>query len=85
VEVYYDRLLKFTNSFQQKTTDSFLTTVFYFGLQPYLHVATVSMKRKTLQQHMEVTLVWEEGISEVEAINNLLILQNSKTILVKKP
>jgi hypothetical protein len=34
---------------------------------------------------MEATLVCEKGISEVEAINNLLILQNSKTILVEKP
>jgi hypothetical protein len=30
-------------------------------------------------------LVCEEGISKVEAINNLLIPQNSKTILVVKP
>jgi uncharacterized membrane protein YobD (UPF0266 family) len=30
-------------------------------------------------------LVCEEGIFEVEAINNLSIPHNSKTILVKKP
>jgi hypothetical protein len=28
------------------------------------------MNRKTLQQYKEATLVCEEGISEVEAINN---------------
>jgi len=32
-----------------------------------------------------VTLVYEEGIYEVEAINNLLISQNNKIILVQKP
>jgi hypothetical protein len=31
------------------------------------------MKRKTLQEQKEVTLVCEEGIFEVEAINNLLV------------
>jgi len=30
-------------------------------------------------------LVCEEGIFEVEVINNLLIPQNNKTILVQKP
>jgi hypothetical protein len=31
------------------------------------------MKKKTLQQHKEATLVYEKGISEVEATRNLLI------------
>jgi hypothetical protein len=43
------------------------------------------MKRKTLQQCKEATLVCEEGLYGVEAIKNLLIPQNSKTILVEKP
>jgi hypothetical protein len=63
VEVYYERLLKLTNSLQHKTINSFLTIVFEFGLQPYLHVATTCMKRKTLHQHKEAALVCEEGIS----------------------
>jgi hypothetical protein len=41
VEVYYEKLLKLTNSFQHKTTYSFLTIIFRFGLQPYLHLATI--------------------------------------------
>jgi len=49
VEFYYERLLKLANSFQHRTIDSFLTTIFRFGLQPYLHVATIGMKRETLQ------------------------------------
>jgi hypothetical protein len=48
VEVYYGRLVKLVNSFQHKTTDSFLTIVFRFGLQPYPCVATIGMKRETL-------------------------------------
>jgi hypothetical protein len=43
------------------------------------------MKRETLQQHKKSTLVYEEGIYEVEAISNLLVPQSSKTILAKKP
>jgi hypothetical protein len=38
VEVYYERLLKLANSLQHKTIDSFLTIVFKYGWQPYLHV-----------------------------------------------
>jgi hypothetical protein len=38
------------------------------------------MKRGTLHQHKEVALVCEEGISEVEAVSNLLVPQISKTI-----
>jgi hypothetical protein len=49
VEVYYERLLKLVNSLQHKPTNNFLTTIFKFGLQPYLHVGTTSMKRETLQ------------------------------------
>jgi hypothetical protein len=58
VEVYCERLLKLANSFQHKTTYSFLTTIFKSKLQPYFHVTT-SMKRVTLQQHKETTLVCE--------------------------
>jgi hypothetical protein len=73
MEVYYERLLKLVNSLQHKSIDSFLTIIFRTGLQPNLHVATRGMKKETLQQHKEVTLVCEKGIFEVEAINNLLV------------
>ncbi len=43
------------------------------------------MKKETLQQYKEVALVCVEGIFKVEAISNLLIPHNSKTILVQKP
>jgi hypothetical protein len=62
VEVYYEILLKLANSLQHMTTNSFLIIVFKSRLQPYLHVATINMKRETLQQHKETTLVCEKGI-----------------------
>ncbi len=43
------------------------------------------MKRETLQQHKEATLVCEEGVFEVKAISNLLISQSSKIVLAQKP
>jgi hypothetical protein len=43
------------------------------------------MKIKTLQQHKEATLVFEERIYEIEAINNLLVSQSNKKISIQKP
>jgi len=45
MEVYYERLLKLANNLQHKTTYSSLTIVLRFGLQPYMHVTTVAMKK----------------------------------------
>jgi hypothetical protein len=42
------------------------------------------MKRETLTQNKETTLVYWEGIFKVEAINNLSIPHNSKIILAQK-
>jgi len=84
VEAYYEILLKFANSLQHKITNSFLIIVFKYKLQPYMCVATVGMKRKTLQQYKEVALVCEEGISKAKAISNLLVPQNIKTILAQE-
>jgi hypothetical protein len=74
--------LKLANSLQHITTNSFQTTIFRFGLQPYLRVAATYMKRKTLQQDKKATLLYEDGIFEIEVIHNLLIPHNNKTILV---
>ncbi len=73
-------LFKSANNLQHKIIDSFLTIVFRTGLQPYMCVITTSMKKKTLQQHKEITLVCEEGIFEVKAISNILVPQSSKII-----
>jgi hypothetical protein len=62
MEVYYEKLLKLANSLQHRTINNFLTTILKSRLQPHLHVATASMKRETLQQHKETTLVCEKTI-----------------------
>jgi len=49
VEFYYERLLKLASNLQHKTTYSFFTIDFRFGLQPYMHVVIEGMKRETLQ------------------------------------
>ncbi len=61
VDVYYEILLTLANSLQHKTTNNFLTTIFKTRLQPYLCVATVGMKKETIQQHKEVALVCGKG------------------------
>jgi hypothetical protein len=40
MEIYYEKLLKLTNSLQHKTTNDFLIIVLKYGLQPDLRVAT---------------------------------------------
>jgi len=85
VEVYYEKSLKLTNNLPHMTTYIFLIIVFRSRLQPYQRVTTTCMKKETLQQHKEAILVFKNEIFEVEAINNLLIPHNSKTILAQKP
>jgi hypothetical protein len=48
VEVYYERIQKLAYGLQVLTTNSFLTTVFRAGLQPYLKIVIVKMKWTTL-------------------------------------
>jgi hypothetical protein len=77
----YERLLKLANNFQHMTTYNFLVIVFKYGLQPYMCIITLGMKRKTLHQHKEVVLVCEKGIYEVETISNVLVSHIGKIIL----
>jgi hypothetical protein len=48
-----------------------------------MRVITIGMKRETLQQHKEATLVYGKGIFEVKGISNLSIPQNSKILLAQ--
>jgi hypothetical protein len=57
VEVYYEHLLKLTNFLKVRTTNVFLTTIFKEGLLPYLILVIVGMKRDTLTEHKEATIV----------------------------
>jgi hypothetical protein len=49
MEVFYEKTLKLANSLQHMTTNSFLTIVFIFRLQPYLLVTIAGTKKETLQ------------------------------------
>jgi hypothetical protein len=43
MEAYYEILLKFANSLQHMTTNSFLIIIFKSRLQPYMRVAIAGM------------------------------------------
>jgi hypothetical protein len=57
VEAYYERIQKLAHGLQIPTTNNFLTTMFRAGLQSYLKITTARMKRSTVQQHKEVTML----------------------------
>jgi hypothetical protein len=44
MEVYYEHLMKLTNNLQKKTTNSILTTMLKFDLQPYLRITKIRCK-----------------------------------------
>jgi hypothetical protein len=48
VEVYYERIQKLAHGLQVPTIDNFLTTMFGIGLQSYLKIAIIGMRRSTL-------------------------------------
>jgi hypothetical protein len=58
VKVYYEHILKLTNSLHVKVIDVFLTTIFRACLLPYLKLTIASMKRVSL---MEAIVVCEES------------------------
>ncbi len=73
VEVYYEWIYKLVHGFQIPTTNSFLIIVFITSLQSYLKIAIARMKWSTLQQHKEVIMLCEKGMSTVEARSALLV------------
>ncbi len=78
VEVYYEWMQKLIHGIQVPTIDSFLTIVFKAGLQSYFGIATTGMKRSTLQQHKEVAMLCENGMTTAETRSALSIPQNTK-------
>jgi hypothetical protein len=63
---------------QVLTTYNFLTITFRAGLQSYLRIVTLRMKRSTLQQHKEMVMLCEEGMITAEIRSALLIPQSTK-------
>jgi hypothetical protein len=49
LEVYYERIQKLVHGLQILTINNFLTIVFKAGLQSYLIITIVGMKRSTLE------------------------------------
>jgi hypothetical protein len=63
---------------QVLTTYNSLTIMFRASLQSYFRIVTSRMKRSTLQQHKEVVMLCEEGMTNVEIRSALLIPQGTK-------
>jgi hypothetical protein len=78
VEVYYEWIQKLAHGLQIPTIDNFPTTVFIASLQSYLRITIARMKRSTLQQHKEVVMLCEEGMTNVETRSALSIPQSTK-------
>jgi hypothetical protein len=58
---------------QVLTTNNFITIMFKAGLKSYLIITITWMKRLTLQQHKETTMMCEEGMTIIEARNALSV------------
>jgi hypothetical protein len=58
--------------------DNFLTIVFIVGSKSYFKIVTTRMKRLPLQQHKEVAMLCEEGMTIVEVRSALLVPQSTK-------
>ncbi len=58
--------------------------MFIIGLQSYVKITIVRMKRSTLQQHKKVTMLCEENMTITEARNALLVPQNTKQVVPTK-
>ncbi len=73
MEVYYEWIQKLAHGLQVPTTYSFFTTMFRASLQSYLRIVIARMKWLTLQQHKEVTMLCEEGMTPVETMSALSV------------
>jgi hypothetical protein len=78
VEVYYEQIQKLVHGLQVPTINNFLTIMFKAGLQSYFIITTSGMKRSTLEERKEATMLCEEGMTIVEAKNALLVPQSIK-------
>jgi hypothetical protein len=58
--------------------------MFRAGLQSYLRIATARMKRSTLQQHKEATMLCEEGMTNTKARSALLVPHSIKQAILAK-
>ncbi len=80
MEVYYEQ----THGLQVPTTNNFFTIVCKTSLQSYLIISTLVMKRSTLQQHKEATMLCEEGMTITKTRNELSVPHNTKEVTLVK-
>jgi hypothetical protein len=68
---------KLAHGLQETTINSFFTTMFRAGFQSYLEIATIGMKKSTLQ-HKETAMLCEEGMTTAKTRSALLVPHNTK-------
>jgi len=66
-----------------KTIDVFLTTIFRVGLLPYLRLTTIGMRKNTLIEHKEATIICEE--SGLNGLSYNALLTTLEANIVVKP
>jgi hypothetical protein len=69
------------NKLHVRATNVFFTTIFRVGLLPYLKLVTIGMKRNTLFEHKEVTVLCEENIPITLKYNALLTTPKASTMV----
>jgi hypothetical protein len=74
VEVYHEWIQKLVHGLQVPTTNNFLIIMFEAGLQSYFIITIVGMKQSTLEQHKEVAMLCEEGMTIIEVRSALSVL-----------
>jgi len=74
VEVYHEWIQKLVHGLQVPTTNNFLIIMFEVGLQSYFIITIVGMKQSTLEQHKEVAMLCEEGMTTIEVRSALSVL-----------
>jgi len=84
VEVYYEQIQKLAHGLQVPTIDNFFTIVCKTNLQLYFKIATLVMKRSTLQQYKEASMLCQEGMITSETKSELSIPQNTKEMTLMK-
>ncbi len=73
MEVYNEWIPKLVHGLQIPTTNNFLITMCRAGLQAYFRITIIGMKQSTLQQHKEVAMLCEKGMTTVKARSALSI------------
>jgi hypothetical protein len=75
-------MLKLANYLHVRTTNVFFTAIFRASLLPCLRLATINMRRNTLINHKETTIVCEES-GPISLSYNVILTTPKANTLVK--